>query len=108
MSKEINEIENNNECETCKIKFEETVDYKIKSQLGWENNIILYTTHCPKCKILEKKLNEKNIQFQTEDNIEIVTKIANLVQMSTAPILKLEDNRFLDFSGAIKFLNNLK
>lgn len=27
--------------------------------------IILYTNHCPRCTILEKKLQEKNISYET-------------------------------------------
>lgn len=27
--------------------------------------IILYTNHCPRCAILEKKLQEKNIAYET-------------------------------------------
>ena len=31
--------------------------------------IILYSTNCPKCKILEKKLTEKNIKFTKNNNV---------------------------------------
>lgn len=33
-------------------------------------NVILYTTHCPKCSILEKKLNEKNISFDERTDVD--------------------------------------
>lgn len=31
--------------------------------------IILYSTHCPKCKVLEKKLQMANITYTVFDNI---------------------------------------
>jgi hypothetical protein len=28
-------------------------------------SIVLYTTHCPKCRVLEKKLSDKGVKFET-------------------------------------------
>lgn len=33
---------------------------------------VLYTTHCPKCRIIEKKLNEKNIKYTEVTDMEIM------------------------------------
>lgn len=33
-------------------------------------NVIFYSTHCPKCKVLEIKLNQKNIKYTENDNVE--------------------------------------
>lgn len=38
--------------------------------------ITLFTTHCPQCNVLEKKLREKNIDFKLVDNEEEVEKVA--------------------------------
>ena len=35
---------------------------------------ILYSTHCPKCNVLEKKLNSKSIQYTIIDDIEELKK----------------------------------
>lgn len=64
-------------------------------------NIILYTTHCPKCKVLESKLIEKNIDFQIEEDIE---KLIDLGYMS-APILSV-DGEVMEFGEAVKWVNN--
>lgn len=65
-------------------------------------NIILYTTHCPKCKVLESKLIEKNIDFQIEEDIE---KLIDLGYMS-APILSV-DGEVMEFGEAVKWVNNI-
>lgn len=64
-------------------------------------NIVLYTTHCPKCKVLESKLIEKNIDFQIEEDIE---KLIDLGYMS-APILSV-DGEVMEFGEAVKWVNN--
>ena len=46
-------------------------------------NIILYSTHCPKCSVIEKKLNLKNIQYQICDDVNIMKEKGFL----SAPIL---------------------
>lgn len=62
--------------------------------------IIFYTTHCPKCSVLKKKLESKGIVFLETDNItELIEK-----GIKEAPVLKIEDN-FLTFSDAIKWVN---
>lgn len=63
-------------------------------------DIILYTTNCPRCVILEKKLNEKNIPFKIETDISILVDKG----FTTAPIL---DNNgwFMDFNEAVKWVN---
>lgn len=36
--------------------------------------VILYTTHCPRCKVLEKKLQQKNIPYLTIEDEEVMRK----------------------------------
>lgn len=63
------------------------------------NQIIFYTTHCPKCKVLKAKLDNLNIDYVTQDDINIMENIG----MTTAPMLQIENN-LLTFSQAIKWL----
>ena len=65
--------------------------------------IILYTTHCPKCKILTKKLTEKNIEY-----IEF-TDVNKMIEMgfNVMPILEV-DGIVMDFATANKWINELK
>lgn len=60
--------------------------------------IVLYSTGCPKCRILEKKLEQKQVDF-TLGNIQEVVDLGYL----SAPVLKV-DNDYLDFSQAVKYL----
>lgn len=66
----------------------------------------LYTTNCPKCIVLEKKLNNKNINYKKVEDIEKILEIANEQGINTAPILEI-DGEFLDFSHANTYINNM-
>ncbi len=65
-------------------------------------NVILYSTGCPKCKILEKKLNEKNVTYTNVSDVETMLSMG----LSTVPMLEV-DGDMMKFSDAIKFVNNL-
>lgn len=62
--------------------------------------VILYTTHCPKCKILEQKLKSKNIKY-----IEF-TDVNKMIEMgfSVMPMLEV-DGVIMDFTTANKWIN---
>lgn len=62
--------------------------------------VTLYTTHCPKCKILEKKLKEKKIKYQEIADVD--TMIA--MGFRSAPYLQV-DEATMDFAEANKWLN---
>lgn len=66
----------------------------------------LYTTNCPKCIVLEKKLNNKNIDYKKVEDIEKILEIANEQGINSAPILEI-DGKFLDFSNANTYINNM-
>ena len=63
--------------------------------------ITLYTTHCPKCKIVELKLKSKNIEYEECDDMEVMLSKG----FKQAPILDV-DGKLLDFSAAIQYVNN--
>ena len=65
------------------------------------DKIILYTTHCSKCMVLEKKLIDKNIKFEIVDDLDIMTEKGFL----TAPMLEVNEE-ILDFGSAVKWVNN--
>ena len=62
--------------------------------------ITLYSTHCPKCLVLEEKLQDKNIDY------ELVTDIDEMVKkgFQSAPVLEV-DGKLMDFSEANKWVN---
>ena len=63
--------------------------------------ITLYTTHCPKCMVLENKLKEKNIEYEVITDVSIMQNKGFL----SAPTLEV-DGEILDFMQAIKWVNN--
>ena len=63
--------------------------------------IILYSTGCPKCKVLKSKLDEKGIKYQVNDNIQYMLDKG----ITTVPVLKVE-NDLLNFTDAVKWVNS--
>ena len=61
---------------------------------------ILYSTNCPKCKVLETKLKNKNIEFEICNDVGLM--LSKGIQQ--APYLEV-DNELMDFSNAIKWVN---
>ena len=68
--------------------------------------ITLYSTHCPKCKVLELKLNQKKVDFNVIDNPDAVVAFGAQHNIMSAPILDVDGCAY-DFSDAVKFLNNI-
>ena len=61
--------------------------------------MILYSTGCPKCKVLLKKLNEKNIQYEECNDTEIMK--AKGIQL--LPVLEINGD-LLDFKQATEWI----
>lgn len=62
-------------------------------------NVILYSTHCPQCNVLEKKLNDKNIKYSFSEDFDKVIELG----YTAAPVLQVDDT-FYNFSQAVKLL----
>ena len=62
--------------------------------------VTLYTTHCPKCKVLTAKLNEKGILYEEVDDVN--TMISKKIM--TAPYLEVDGN-LMDFVNAVNWVN---
>jgi glutaredoxin len=62
--------------------------------------VILYSTGCPKCKILTQKLNNKNIKYDVVDDVDIMLSKG----FETVPMLEVDGN-VLDFMNANKWIN---
>ena len=62
--------------------------------------IKFYSTYCPRCRVLQEKLDSKNIKY------EIHTDTQEMVQLGlvNAPALQLEDGQILDFGKAVKWI----
>lgn len=65
-----------------------------------EDKIILYTIDCPRCLVLERKLNDKHISYEVCKDREIMEQKG----FSMLPILSV-NGRYLDFGEAVKWIN---
>lgn len=63
--------------------------------------IVLYTTHCPKCKVLESKLNKKNIKYNICEDINTIQNKG----ITALPALEI-NNEILTFKDAVNWVNN--
>ena len=63
--------------------------------------VTLYTTHCPKCRVLEAKLNKKGIEYQENTDIEYMSSLG----IMSVPVLEV-DGKLLDFTTANNWINN--
>lgn len=61
--------------------------------------IIFYTTGCPRCQVLKKKMDSLGIEYQLNNDIEEMM----LWGVQTVPVLRIE-KQLLDFSQAVKWL----
>ena len=68
--------------------------------------IVLYSTCCPKCKAVEILLAKKNVNYILVEDTDKVVKIGEAHDIKSAPILQVGDD-FLDFSKAVKYINTL-
>ena len=62
--------------------------------------ITVYSTGCPRCKIIEAKLKEKNIDFTINDNIDEMSELG----IMSVPVLSI-DGKLLQFKEANDWIN---
>ena len=65
--------------------------------------IKLYSTGCPKCRVLEKKLAEKSIEYNLISDKDIMKEKG----LSFLPVLEIDD-RLLEFKDAVNWVNEEK
>ena len=65
----------------------------------------LYSTNCPKCKMLEKRLYQI-CDFDLVTDIDKVVEIAKKFNIKSAPILVIDDKAY-NFEQSMKMINEL-
>lgn len=65
------------------------------------STIKLYTTDCPKCRILETKLNQKHVEFEVEKDIDVMLSKG----LQSAPNLEIEAGKILNYVDAVAWVN---
>ena len=63
--------------------------------------VTLYTTHCPRCKVLATKLAQKNIEYVENEDVDYMESIG----IMSVPMLEV-DGQLLDFVTANNWINN--
>ena len=64
--------------------------------------ITLFSTHCPKCTQLEKKMQSKGIEYQIIDDIEAMKEMGLKGSM---PKIKTPQGDTLEFADAWKYIS---
>ena len=65
--------------------------------------VILYEHGCPRCKVLKMKLDQKKIQYEHINDVELMTSKG----FTEAPKLEVDD-QILNFKEAVDWINNYK
>ena len=63
-------------------------------------NVVLYSTHCPKCEVLESKLEKKGIEYSVVTDVNLMLEKG----FSQAPLLEV-NGEIMDFTHAIAWVN---
>lgn len=61
--------------------------------------VVLWSTHCPRCKVLELKLKQKGINYEENNNVEEMTAKG----FQEAPKLEV-DGIIMDFKKAVEWI----
>ncbi len=65
-------------------------------------SITFYTTHCAKCKILKQKLDEKGIEYDICDDVNIMLSEG----IRSAPVLEV-DGEIMNYLNAVNWLKEI-
>ena len=60
--------------------------------------VVLYSTGCPKCGVLKKKLNERGIQYQENTTVEEMLALG----ITSVPVLCV-DGELMEFTDAVRW-----
>lgn len=63
--------------------------------------MVLYSTGCPRCKVLKAKLVQKGIEYIENNSVEDMKSMG----ISEVPMLDIGD-RLMNFTEAIQWVNN--
>lgn len=65
-------------------------------------NVVLYSTGCPQCNVLKKKLDDAGVQYEVENDVEVMLAKG----FSAAPMLEV-DGEVMAFRDANAWVNKL-
>ena len=65
------------------------------------NKLTLFSTGCPRCKVLKQKLQSKNIEYSEVTSVDDMLALG----ITEVPVLGVED-KLLGFAEAVAWVNN--
>lgn len=65
-------------------------------------DVILYSNHCPQCKILERKLHDKNIDFTEINDVDLMISKGFM----SMPMLEVDGN-VMKFKDAVDWVKGV-
>lgn len=65
------------------------------------NDIVVYSTGCPRCVVLEHKLAEKNIKYRKVDDVNEMVSLG----IMEVPVLSVDGER-MSFADAVRWVND--
>lgn len=63
--------------------------------------VVLYTTHCPRCNVIEQKLKAKTIEYEEITDVNLIEEKG----FKQVPVLVVDDE-IMDFVTANKWVND--
>ena len=66
-----------------------------------EERVILYSTGCPKCMILKKKLDEKGVAYDVKQDVDEMLSLG----IETVPVLMV-NGELMTFAEAVRWVND--
>lgn len=64
---------------------------------------VLYSTGCPKCKVLSAKLEKANIEYEVREDEDTILTLCQYLNTNSLPILEVSGT-YLDFGQAVKWV----
>ena len=64
--------------------------------------IKMLTTHCPRCVVLKKKLDAKNVQYEEITDEKVIESYG----VDFVPALVLDEDTILDYNASIMWVNS--
>ena len=64
-------------------------------------SVILYSTGCPRCKVITRKLDDKGIKYSIVDKVDVMLELG----ITNVPVLEVDDRK-MEFKEAINWVNS--
>lgn len=94
------------QCESCQLTNLDVKDSKVDEQVEHPSKLVLYSTGCPKCHVVEMKLAKANVNFDIISDVDAIVTFGKAHGIASAPILDT-GTEVLDFTGAVNYIRGL-